>query len=280
MYRNLANRRPTDILRSKNPRVFHGHSRFKPHQIFLRCTLLFIALILLFQFREAINISLTAIAEHFSEATPPDMENTQEIGLQAEPVFQNPELPNGCEATSLCAALNYFGFPADKLEIAYHYLPRADFISENSSYYAPDPEEEYAGDPATSMGFYCFEAPIIQAANNYLQAQNTKLTAVDISGADSDTLKACLTQGMPVIIWATIDYSPQAEYHENFQWYLPNGSLYTPYKNLHCILLTGYNSASFTLCDPLAGRLEIPQDTLMQAYFALGSHAVSFQKTA
>ena len=37
------------------------------------------------------------------------------VQLPVRTVLQNPELPNGCEAASLAALLNYKGVPADKL---------------------------------------------------------------------------------------------------------------------------------------------------------------------
>ena len=37
--------------------------------------------------------------------------------------LQMPELPTGCEITALTMALNYYGCPADKVEIAERYLP-------------------------------------------------------------------------------------------------------------------------------------------------------------
>ena len=39
-------------------------------------------------------------------------------------INQHPELPTGCEATALTMVLNYYGFGADKLDIADNYLPK------------------------------------------------------------------------------------------------------------------------------------------------------------
>ena len=48
------------------------------------------------------------------------------VQLPVRTVLQNPELPNGCEAASLAALLKYKGVPADKLDLAYGYIPRGD----------------------------------------------------------------------------------------------------------------------------------------------------------
>lgn len=196
--------------------------------------------------------------------------------LDVQLVWQNPELPNGCESTSLCTVLRYFGFPATKTEIAYEYIPYELLDQTPQGYYAPDPAEKYAGDPATSLGFYCFEQPVIQASNQYFIRHESTLAAIDLSGANVQTLKTYLANGMPVLLWCTQNYGAEATYHDAFSWFLPSGSNYIPYSNLHCVVLVGYDEYCFTLCDPLEGELQIAQPDLLAAYQALGSHAVSF----
>ena len=63
-------------------------------------------------------------------------------------LYQWPEMPNGCEATALTMLLQYYGFAADKLSVAYDYIPRSDFTYTWFSTYWPDPASAYAGDPA------------------------------------------------------------------------------------------------------------------------------------
>ena len=43
--------------------------------------------------------------------------------LDVPVVYQWPEMPNGCEATALTMLLQYYGFAADKLSVAYDYIP-------------------------------------------------------------------------------------------------------------------------------------------------------------
>ena len=91
-------------------------------------------------------------------------------------------MPNGCEATALTMLLQYYGFAADKLSVAYDYIPRSDFTYIWSSTYGPDPASAYAGDPAL-FGFYCLAPAVAEGANRYLAEQDSTLRAVDMSRA-------------------------------------------------------------------------------------------------
>ena len=53
--------------------------------------------------------------------------NTQEIAL--EPICQYPELPTGCEVTSLAMVLNFYRVGCDKCEIADNYLTKGDDLT-------------------------------------------------------------------------------------------------------------------------------------------------------
>lgn len=47
-----------------------------------------------------------------------------EVYIDVPTVMQNPELPNGCEITSLTAVLNSKGYKVEKTEMADIYLPK------------------------------------------------------------------------------------------------------------------------------------------------------------
>ena len=85
-------------------------------------------------------------------------------------ILQNPELPNGCEITSLCMLLRYWGYDADKCVLADRYLPRTE------TWWGTDPDLAYMGNPhleddSPACGYYCFAGPIVAAATAYLADQ-------------------------------------------------------------------------------------------------------------
>lgn len=195
------------------------------------------------------------------------------VQLSVETVLQNPELPNGCEATSLAAVLQTKGIPADKLDLAYGYIPRSDIVEEADGRFGPDPEQAYAGDPATGLGFYCFAEPIVQGANAYLQACGSSLRAVDITGVTGDGLLQYLRGGDPVIVWITTDL--QAPRTGSYTWTLwQTGETYTPYVNLHCVVLTGWSGDICSLMDPLRGETTVDADVFLDCFVQMGSRAV------
>ena len=150
--------------------------------------------------------------------------------LDVPVVYQWPEMPNGCEATALTMLLQYYGFAADKLSVAYDYIPRSDFTY-------------------------------------------TTLRAVDISGADGYVLRRSIAQGRPVVVWATIGFEPLV--YSDYSWRLySDSSVYHPYKNLHCLVVCGYDADYFYIRDPLYGALQIECGTFLLRYAEMERRAV------
>ena len=187
------------------------------------------------------------------------------VRLAVRNILQMPELPNGCEVTAAAIVLNYLGVPADKMTLARDYLPCSE------DFWHADPEVEYMGSPfAGETGYYCMPAPVAEAVNTYLaDAGRTDLLAQDISGADIETLKAYLHAGTPVIVWVTQRFE-QPLYASTF--WLPNGS--SPYINLHCVVLTGYDAETFYLADPLCRTPSVDAETFTDIYEAMGRRAL------
>lgn len=207
-------------------------------------------------------------------AAPTAQENPADDGmmLEIQPILQKPELPNGCEATSLTMLLRAWGYAADKMDVAYNWLPREDFWQVDGVRHGPSPHTAYAGDPATRQGFYCFSGPVCAGANAYLAQQGAPLECLDVSGMGAEALDAWLARGCPVMLWVTLDYGSVPEYM-NFTWRMADGTEYTPYRNVHCVVVVGAAGGQYTLCDPLQGLVSLPQGQLLESNRALGGYA-------
>ncbi|WP_367925927.1 C39 family peptidase [uncultured Ruthenibacterium sp.] len=193
--------------------------------------------------------------------------------LRVEPVMQLPELPNGCEASSLATVLQYYGYSVDKLDLAYGYIPRADFWEQDGVRYGINPENAYPGDPATGRGFYCFAEPLVEGANQYLSEQGSSYYAYDITGVTEAGLRQYLSEEIPVIVWITIDGEQPRE--GSFEWVDErSGETIRALANVHCVVLTALGESKCVLSDPLNGERLMDKEDFLTSFLALGSRAV------
>lgn len=194
--------------------------------------------------------------------------------LEVPFVSQLPELPNGCEATALATVLQYYGLDANKMDVAYNYLPTHPFVGTGSGRIGGDPELVYPGDPANGSGYYCFPKPLEKAANDFLLNHDSPLIARDISGAREEEFLLLLAQGCPIIIWTTRDDRVPAPAPE-LAWTLEGTQeRYIPYKNLHVVVLTGYDKDVFYINDPLGRHQSFMRNDLMLLYTSMNKRAM------
>lgn len=188
-------------------------------------------------------------------------------------IYQNPELPNGCEVTSLAMVLASAGCPVDKLELYQDYLPKADFSLIDGKRYGSNPEKWYVGDASDSGGgWYCFEGPAVQAANGWLNHCGSGLRARSVTGLSKTELDRYAQDGIPLVVWVTLDYTqPQ---WSNFTWLLEDGTVYRPYRNLHCVVLAGAAGERYQVADSLAGITQVDKGLFWDSFSAMGCRAV------
>ena len=179
---------------------------------------------------------------------------------------QYPELPNGCEITSLAAVLNYCGYPVSKTTLSDSYLAKAP-VGQANFYY------EFVGNPRDSDAYGCYAPVIVSAANSYLSSIGSTMSARDITGSSPEDLYSCIDRGIPVVVWAT-RYLEAGHY--SVTWYVDGQSL-TWYTPEHCLALVGYDKTSrlVQLADPLEGEvISYDMDLFEQRYAELKNQAV------
>lgn len=179
-------------------------------------------------------------------------------------VLQNPELPTGCESTSLAMALNALGFSVEKTTIVDQYLV----------YATEDYKVGFSGDPYSSEGAGIWPPGLARTARNYLKEQDTRLWAHDLSGDSLEELYSYIAAGYPILLWVTADYgSPNfTGYHYDY-----HGKTYQWYGNEHCVVLSGYSKAdqTVTLTDPLQGEITQDASVIADICNAVGNYAVA-----
>ncbi len=197
------------------------------------------------------------------------------VHLDVEPIFQDELLlPNGCESVSLAMLMQFHGIAADAYDFTMRCVPHQEIRRIGEGRFAPNPNQAYIGDPsAFGSGWYCFEDPVIEGANRYLAERGAAFSAEKISGADYVQLWYALYTGHPAAVWLTVDYTPPRR-NPNLVFTLPDGKRYRPYRNLHCLILTGMEGDRVFLSDPKRGKISIPRDQFFTLYNAMGRRAV------
>lgn len=186
--------------------------------------------------------------------------------LDVETVLQNPELPTGCEITSLDTVLRYNGFDIDKVELCDNYLK----IEYNANYTF---DEAYIGDPKSTAGFGCYSPVITEAANKFFSDNDAGWKALDISGTPLHDLFYQLEMGRPVVVWSSMSL---LDVTWKYQWTTDDGDEAWFPELEHCMVLTGYdlNSGVVYAADPLKGSMEYSMDRFEYIYNEMKQQAV------
>lgn len=221
----------------------------------------------------SVKMARTSLSKEASPPAASEEPSSTFVYHNVVPQLQNPELPNGCEVTSLAMVLTSVGFPLDKLEL-YGYLPRQEFSYNGDTRMGPDPEEWYVGDAASaSGGWYCFEGPILQAGGDWMESHGGG-RMISLTGISQEQLEQLVREEVPVVVWVTQEYASPA-FREDFSWVLPNGENYVPYDNLHCVVLAGMEGDDYRIADPIRGWQNVSRDAFWESFDAMGRRAVT-----
>lgn len=196
----------------------------------------------------------------------------KQVNIPVKTLMQKPELPNGCEITSLTAVLNYYHFYVTKTTMSDVYLPKQPFSWKSRKLYGPDPNLAFSGNPRSRSGFFTYAPPIVTAANNYFKAAKGKYHGVNLTGNKKEAIVEQLKKGNPVVIWVTLDLSqPKIKYG----WYLFSTKKYFAAPvNLHAVVLTGYDEKKLYVMNPLKGQVTYDKNIFFNSYVSLGSRAM------
>lgn len=166
------------------------------------------------------------------------------FSLDLEIIYQNPELPAGCESVSLSMLLNYYGYELYKTEIADNYLIYS------SSYLTG-----YYGDPYSSIGGGCYSPGMTDTANSFLQANGNEYYAENITGTPLEDLFVYISNGTPVLIWTTISMGACSKEYSSAEYLSGDDTPYYWDYMEHCVVLTGYDidNGTVTVYDPIDG---------------------------
>ena len=187
-----------------------------------------------------------------------------------ECILQNPELPTGCEVTSLDIVLQYLGFNIDKCDLSDNYLPKCKIGTDT-------PYNAFLGNPRDSHSYGCYSQAIVSCCNDYFSQNGIyNYEAADISGLEFEELFKYVCNDTPVIVWGTTYMS---EPYKSTTWNI-NGNNFTWKANEHCMVFYGFNLEEniVYISDPLVGNTKYNLDVFKDRYNQMYKQAVIIQK--
>ncbi|WP_394137624.1 C39 family peptidase [Cytobacillus oceanisediminis] len=189
-------------------------------------------------------------------------------------VNQFPELPRGCEVTSLSMLLQHAGIKADKITLAKEIKKNPEpYNIENGKIYFGNPNDGFVGDMLSfdNPGLGVYHKPVKELAEKYLPG-----SIRDLTGSDFTELKIHLSDGRPVWIITNTAYKKLSD--DFFQtWHTPSGEIQITYKE-HSVLLTGYDQEYMYFNDPLTGEKnkKAPIADFEEAWVQMGRQAITY----
>ena len=191
-------------------------------------------------------------------------------------IYQNPELPTGCEITALTMILHYYGFHVPKTTMASDYLPTIKnwrtYYDEDGVRHGPNLYSFFLGDPYSEKGVICGAGAIETAANKFFMDEVSSYTAVNITGAEVTDLYEYVEKNIPVFVCITIGMRDRGELRGS--WITDEGTTVNWTGRDHGGVLIGYTETTVTIADPIAGKVTYQRARFESVYEQRGRQAV------
>lgn len=189
------------------------------------------------------------------------------------PVFkQYPELPSGCEITSLSMLLHYAGVAKTKMDLLPEMKRDTTPIKRDGNgniVYWGNPNRGFVGDiTGKSRGFGIYHTALLDLLKKYIP------DAKDLTKSSYDTLEDQIASGVPVVVWTTIDFQVPSNW---VVWDTPDGPIQTTFME-HAVLLVGYDEENVYVNDPWTGKAKaaINKEQFIKTWEAMGRQALSY----
>ena len=217
-------------------------------------------------------IPTTATARR-SLAASDDFTPTGSVLLNVPTQSQLPDLPNGCEVTSLSMLLTAGGTPVDKDVLAREQptsLTPPVFSGPAGDFYSisrwGNPNRAFVGN-VDGYGYGIYHAPLARLLN-----KKTDGHALDLTGRSFSEILARLRLGTPVVVWTTSTFEPTTRW---VTWTTPEGPVRATQLE-HAVLLVGYTRDKLIVNNPLTGRREqVSPAPFIAAWQQMGRQALT-----
>jgi len=192
--------------------------------------------------------------------------------LEAPIVLQMPELPRGCEVTSLAMLLQSQGIDVNKLGLAQRVKKDpTPYQIKNGRVFYGNPHKGFVGrmDSYASPGYGVYHEPIAELLDEYMPGM-----ALDLTGCEFGDLFYYLALDIPVWVIINSTYAPLPK-SAFITWDTEQGPVQITYRE-HAVLLTGYDETYVYFNDPLTGAGSAAKTAFASAWEQMGRQAVTF----
>jgi uncharacterized protein YvpB len=217
--------------------------------------------------------NVTYEAEQVKDKAFESPKKNSSVQIDAPQILQKPELPRGCEVTSLAMLLQKAGVHVDKMELARE-IKRVPYY-QNGQF--GNPNEGFVGsmEEIRKRGYGVYHEPLASLGRQYLPSR-----IIDLSGKSFDSaVLAQLREGIPVVVITNATFKPLT--NDYFHYWRTNSGTVKVTNQEHSVLLTGYDQKHIFFNDPL-GKKNATADraTFIQAWEQMGKQAISYQKSS
>ena len=156
------------------------------------------------------------------------MKQEQKLNVPLE--NQMPDLPNGCEVTSLSMLMNYYGIKVSKNELA-ETIQHVDSFTDGGKYRG-NPHQGFVGHMTIANAGWCvYNEPLYNVARKYTSHIE------NITGRDFLRLLKLVSNGHPVMIITTTTFNKV----NNMQTWDTNTGKVNVTPSSHACVITGYS---------------------------------------
>ncbi|NGP45598.1 hypothetical protein G4V62_11770 [Bacillaceae bacterium SIJ1] len=186
-------------------------------------------------------------------------------------IHQYPELPRGCEVTSLAMMLQWGGSDVDKLSLAQEVrtIP-ATTVDEEGKTIHGHPNDGFVGDmySLTKPGLGVYHKPVAELANQYAPGR-----VADLTGSDWEVVEYQLSMGRPVWVIISTTFAPLPS-SEWLTWNTSSGPIQITYRE-HAAIITGYDHDKVYFNEPFGKTSEANKEGFKKGWEQFGKQAIT-----
>lgn len=199
--------------------------------------------------------------------------------INAPLISQLPELPRGCEVTSLAMLLRTAGISEAKVnktklakEIKRDTTP---YKKENGQIFFGNPYDGFVGDmySLNTPGYGVYHGPLAELAEQYIPNK-----VINMTGSEFEDIMFPVSNGNPVLVIHNSWFKKLPE--SQFQtWNTPTGKVKITMRE-HSVLITGYDKKYIYFNDPLSNikNKKVNKKDFIDGWIQMGKQAITYVK--